>query len=116
MSEKSVFGLSPNGAAALSYVLGPLTGIMILVLERGNKFVRFHAMQSTLWFVMLWVVGWVVAFLTNLWLIGILFRPVYFLGTLLFFFSKIFLIWKAYQGATFKIPIFGEVAWAQVNK
>ena len=120
MSEKSVFGLSPNGAAALSYVLGPLTGIAVMILERDNKFVRFHALQSTLWFLMLWVAGWVIAFLSNLWLIGgllgILLSPVYFVGTLLFFFSKIFLIWKAYQGATFKIPIVGDVAWTQVNK
>ena len=120
MSEKSVFGLSPNGAAALSYVLGPLTGIAVMVLERGNKFVRFHALQSTLWFLMLWVAGWVYAFVTGIPLIGtllgIVLSPVYFVGVLLYFFSKVFLIWKAYQGATFKIPIFGDVAWAQVSK
>ena len=120
MSEKSVFGLSPNGAAALSYVLGPLTGIAIMVLERGNKFVRFHALQSTLWFLMLWIAGWVYTLVTGIPLIGTLLgfvlSPVYFAGVLLYFFSKIFLIWKAYHGATFKIPIFGEVAWAQVNK
>ena len=117
---KSVFGLSPNAAAALSYVLGPLTGIAVMVLERDNKFVRFHAMQSTLWFLMLWVAGWVFAFVTGIPLLGVilgvLLRPVHFVGVLVFFLSKAFLIWKAYSGETFKIPIFGEVAWAQVNK
>ena len=124
MTEKSVFGLTPNGAAALSYALGPLTGIMTMILERDNKFVRFHALQSTLWFLMLWIVGWGLAFMTsilsNIWIIGPLIGwvlgAVYFVGVLIFLASKIFLIWKAYQGATYKIPIFGEVAWAQVNK
>ena len=120
MTEKSVFGLSPNWAAALSYVLGPLSGIAVMVLVRDNKYVRFHALQSTLWFLMLWVAGWVCAFLTGIPLIGtllgILLSPVYTIGVLLYFLSMLFLIWKASQGAAFKIPIFGEVAWAQVNK
>ena len=122
MSEKSVFGLSPNGAAALSYVFGPITGIVVMVLERNNKFVRFHALQSTLWFLMFWVAGWVYALITGigfLWIgdiLGFLLSPVYFVGVIVYFLSKILLIWKAYHGAAFKIPIFGEVAWAQVHK
>lgn len=120
MSEKSVFGFSQNAAAALSYLLGPLTGIMVLVLERKNKYVRFHAMQSTLWFLMLWVIWWAVAILTNVPIIGLLFGlvlwPVTAFGATFHLCSKIFLIWKAFHGATFKIPVLGEVAWEQVNK
>lgn len=122
MNEKSVFGLSQNAAAALSYVLGPLTGIVVMVMERENKFVRFHALQSTLWFLMLLVIGWVISFVMGLpipvlgFLLSLVLSPVYFIGTLIYFFSKLFLIWKAYQGSKFKIPIFGDVAWAQVNK
>ena len=122
MNEKSVFGLSPNAAAALSYVLGPLTGIAVMVMERENKFVRFHALQSTLWFLMLLVIGWVLSLMMGLpipilgFLLNLVLSPVYFIGTLVYFFSKFFLIWKAYQGSKFKIPIFGNVAWAQVNK
>ena len=33
-------GLAPNVAAALSYVLGPITGVLFLVLEKQNRFVR----------------------------------------------------------------------------
>ncbi len=39
-------GLAPNVAAALSYILGPITGVLFLVLEKENRFVRFHAAQS----------------------------------------------------------------------
>ena len=119
-TDKSVFDLTPNGAAALSYVLGFFTGIMVLVLERNNRYVRFHAMQSTLWFLMLTVVWWVVSILTNIPILGLLFGlvfwPVTFFGMAFYIGSKIFLIWKAYNGATFKIPVIGAVAWDQVNK
>ncbi len=41
-------GMSSNVAGALSYLIGPVTGIIFLVLEPYNrdKFVRFHAFQS----------------------------------------------------------------------
>ena len=39
-------GLAPNVAGALSYILGPITGVLFLVLEKENRFVRFHAAQS----------------------------------------------------------------------
>ena len=37
-----------NMAAALSYALGAITGVLFLVLEpyKNNRFVRFHAIQS----------------------------------------------------------------------
>ena len=120
MEKKSIFGLSENAAAALSYVLGPFSGIAVLIMERENKFVRFHALQSTLWFLMLWVVGWVLCMITSLpiigGLLGIIIGPILFFGGIFVFISKIFLIFRAYQGATFKIPIIGDVVWSQVNK
>ena len=36
--------------AALCYVLGPLTGVLFLILETKNDYVRFHAWQSSLVF------------------------------------------------------------------
>ena len=44
--EGTKTGLRANVAAALSYVLGWVTGIIFLILERENRFVRFHAIQS----------------------------------------------------------------------
>jgi len=117
---KSIFGLSENVVAALSYVLGPLSGIFVLVAERENKFVRFHALQSTLWFLLLWIVFWVVGILTGLPLIGgilwLLTRPVMWIWTLLFVSSKLFLILQAALGRQFKLPFIGDVAWNQVHK
>ena len=44
--SKSGTGLSKNTAAALSYILGPITGIFFLLMEK-DEYVRFHAAQST---------------------------------------------------------------------
>jgi len=41
---KTSTGIQPNVAALLSYVLGVITGIIFYLLEKENKFVRFHAM------------------------------------------------------------------------
>ena len=43
---KATFGLDENIASAACYVLGWLTGIIFFLMEKDNKTVRFHAMQS----------------------------------------------------------------------
>ncbi|MCL2570860.1 MAG: hypothetical protein FWE11_00515 [Defluviitaleaceae bacterium] len=118
--NKSIFGLNENIVAALSYVLGPLSGLFVLVAERENKNVRFHALQSTLWFLFLWVVYWVVGLITGLpligWLLSIVVWPVMWVWRLLFVSSKIFLILRAALGHQFKLPYVGDVALNQVSK
>jgi len=39
-------GATPNVAGALAYVLGPITGVFFLVIEKEDGYVRFHAAQS----------------------------------------------------------------------
>jgi uncharacterized membrane protein len=98
-------GLPKNTAAALSYVLGWLTGIVFLLIEK-DPFVRFHAMQSIITFGLLTIlnflpiVGWI---LTPLILIA---------GFILW----LVLIYKAYQGEEFKLPVIGDFAKKQVEK
>lgn len=98
-------GLDANVAAALTYVVGWVTGAAFLIFEPENKFVRFHALQSLIvfgtlsiaWMLALSVpfLGWIVAFLVIppvsavLWLI---------------------LMYKAYQGERFKVPGAGDMA------
>ncbi|MBW2416458.1 MAG: hypothetical protein JRG76_18320, partial [Deltaproteobacteria bacterium] len=54
--ERSSTGLDPRLAAALSYLFGFVTGIIFLVVERDSQYVRFHAMQSTVTFISLFVI------------------------------------------------------------
>ena len=44
------FNLPQNTAGALTYVLGWVTGLVFLLIEKKNAFVRFHAMQSLIFF------------------------------------------------------------------
>jgi uncharacterized membrane protein len=104
-TEKTSTGLEANLAAALSYLVGFVTGIAFLVLEKENRFVRFHAMQSTLVFA-----GVVV--------IDILLQIVPLVGALVVVFVVIpasavlwlVLMFKAYQGEDFKLPMIGRIA------
>lgn len=44
--ELSSTGLDAHVAAALAYLAGPFSGILVLLAERSNTYVRFHAWQS----------------------------------------------------------------------
>jgi uncharacterized membrane protein len=104
-TEKSTTGFDPNVAAALSYVLGWITGIAFLLLERDSKFVRFHAMQSTIVFIALSVLCLV---LQSIPILGMLIAVLFVIP-----FSAVLwliLLFKAYQGERFKLPIAGDMA------
>ena len=48
--ETSSTHLDARLAAALTYLLGLLSGIVFLIIERRSEYVRFHARQSTVFF------------------------------------------------------------------
>ena len=49
---KSALGLDGNVAAALGYPIG-IIAIICLIMEKENRFVKFHALQSILLYVAL---------------------------------------------------------------
>jgi uncharacterized membrane protein len=103
-SNKTSTGLQENIAGLLCYVLGWLTGIVFLILEKDNKFVKFHAMQSILTFGVITVIQIILGFIPIVgWILGLL----VWLATLVLW---IVLMLKAYQGQTWKLPIAGEIA------
>lgn len=64
-TETSSTGLPPNAAAALSYLAWWLSGLLFFLVERENRFVKFHAAQALVGLGTLWAVGltfWVFAF------------------------------------------------------
>ncbi len=101
---KTSTGLEENVAGLLCYVLGWVTGLVFILLEQENKFVRFHAMQSIIVFGSLSVLSILTPFI---WI----FAPL--LG-LLGFVLWIILIIRAYQGVMYKLPVVGDLAekWA----
>ena len=101
---KTSSGVQPNVAALLSYTLGFITGLIFYLIEKENKFVRFHAMQSMVTFGFLFVLG---IFLGILPVIGWVIIPFLWIGELVLW---ILLMIKAYQGERFALPIAGEIA------
>ena len=101
---KTSTGMQPNLAALLSYLLGFITGIIFYIIEKENKFVRFHAMQSIVVFGFTFVASIVLGFLPFIgWLIS-------FLLGIVSLILWIILMIKAYQGESFKLPIAGDIA------
>ena len=101
---KSSTGMQPNLAALLSYVVGIITGVIFFLIEKENKFVRFHAMQSILTFGFFLVANAVLAFIP---VIGWSIVPILSVLQLVIW---IILMIKAYQGEQFKLPIVGDIA------
>ena len=47
---KTSVGLQANVAGLLCYLVGWITGLIFFLIEKENKFVRFHALQSLITF------------------------------------------------------------------
>ena len=105
-------GLAENVAALLSYVLGWLTGIIFLVIDK-RPFVRFHAAQSIVVFGALTILRILLSFFfLGGYSFGLfwLWSMVSVLVTLLFFVAWIVLMVMAYQGKKFEVPIAAGIA------
>ena len=103
-TDGSTTGLEPNIAGLLCYLGGWITGIVFLVIEQKNKFVRFHALQSIITFGALTVAS---ALLNWLPLVGGFFGAV--IGILAFILWIVLMV-KAYHGELYKVPVAGHVA------
>ncbi|MFN2515869.1 MAG: DUF4870 domain-containing protein [Pyrinomonadaceae bacterium] len=126
--------MDPKIAAAISYIW--IVGLIFFLLEKENKFVRFHAMQSILFGIANSVIMVVLVILATIltvvfgiggamvgggvstlvslfvWLIWLLF----WLIAMAMFVGLIFAAVKAYQGQKFKLPVIGNMAENIVNK
>lgn len=106
-----------NIVAALSYFLGFITGIIILLVEKDDKYVRFHAMQSTVISGALFVLNIILSIVFgNLTFLGFLATIVNALISIVALIVWIVSMIKAYQGQVFKWPIAGDFAEKQVGK
>ena len=110
MNRKSLFGLDENIVSALAYALGPFSGFVVYVMERENKTVRFHALQSVIFLGALYVINFVIGLLPIIgWISGLIIWPAVIICTM-------FLLVTALIGIKFKVPIIGEAAEQQAEK
>ena len=103
---RSSTGLDTKIAAPLCYLLGVVSAVAFLVIEKEDREVRFHAYQSLATFGALFVVSAITGVIPLIGgLVAVLLTP---LGLILW----ILLMLKAYQGAErFKLPVIGD--WAE---
>ena len=101
--------LPSNIAATLAYAVGAISGIVFLMIERDDKFVRFHAWQSTLTFLAALLASLLVtSFPVVGWLLNIVLT------------ASLVALWvllmvKAFSGEKFKLPYVGEIAERQIR-
>ena len=106
---KTSTGMQPNVEALLAYLFGLVTGVIFYVIEKENRFVKFHAMQSICISVAFFIFGVVFAFIPVIGVIaGLLLNLA---GLILWIVCMV----KAYQGAWFRLPVVGDVAAKQAG-
>ena len=95
--------MDENVAGFLCYLLGFITGIVFLVVEKKSRFVKFHAMQSTITFLSLFIITIIIGWIP---IIGLLVYLIWILSLILW----LILMIKALRGERYSLPIVGKMA------
>jgi uncharacterized membrane protein len=101
--DRTALGMKARTAGWLCYLFGWVTGLIFFLLERESRFVRFHAMQSILFFGILSFLEWVCSHLPFFGTIGGALGLVMFIGWIV-------MMVKASRGQYYKLPLFGDLA------
>jgi uncharacterized membrane protein len=121
-NQKSAIGLDANVTALIGYPIGILALILIFI-EKDNRFVRFHALQSVLWsvgicirFFVIMIVGMILGVAVSMvsstlgYLVWLIFSLVYLGLFIALIGGIIYGAIKAYGGEMTKLPIVGNFA------
>ena len=125
--KSALGGIDGNIAAAIGYPIG-IIAIICLIIEKENRFVKFHALQSILLHVaaiVLMIAFWIISAVvivggvaasaaTNSGALGglasMLIGLVWLVFVVIYLLALILSAVKAYQGSMFKLPIIGNMA------
>lgn len=121
-NQKSALGMDGNITALIGYLIG-IVALVLIFIEKENKFVRFHAIQSVLW-VLGVVIGAVVVLFVGMilgWVAGqaIGMLGVVVWGITMLLYLGLFLVMfggliygaiKSYGGEMTKLPFVGNMA------
>ena len=113
-------GLEPQFAGALAYLAGPFSGVIILLAERTNRFVRFHAWQAVIGLGLLGVltVGLLLSAFLGLFVSPAFFKSFYVaaaISALIWLLAWGTCLVKAFGGAAWKLPLLGDYAERRVR-
>jgi uncharacterized membrane protein len=122
---KTALGLDTNVGALLCYLpvclISVIYSIIVLVTDKENRFMRFHAFQSLLLtgiyivvIIALQIVSALMVAITNSGALAGLVGLVILVAVVAFLGAMIYGMIKGYQGEQFKFPVVGDMAekWA----
>jgi uncharacterized membrane protein len=117
-SPPTKLGVAPNLAGLLCYApccIGLIFSVVAVIVEKENRFVRFHAFQSLLVHAVIFVAS--IAVQIVLFVLESISGTLAFLGSLLWLLIGvamlglvIFLMIKAYNGEEYALPTLGDMA------
>lgn len=106
--NKTSIGLTENVGGLLCYIF--VIGLVFLFMEKENRFIRFHALQSVFTAIAIFLISIVLGFIPIFGAIaGLLLSP-------LAFALMVFMMYQAYQGNYYKLPFIGDVVENQLEK
>ena len=113
-------GLNARTEALISYALWWFSGLIFFLIERKNRFVRFHAAQSFVFFGSVSVILAVLHFISIIPILGFfLSLPLAFATTIISILAIIvwlFMMFQAYRGVTIRLPIVSGYADSLVTR
>lgn len=116
--KTTTLDIGERAEGTLCYFLLFISGIIFLIIEKNNKFVRFHALQSIATFLPLYIIASeiekiismpAVGFSMNFFMLSIVtiaLSAMWLLIAVLW----LLLMYKASKGEKYKIPIIGRIA------
>ena len=118
--DPTTTGMNARTEALVSYLLWWFTGIIFFVIERKNRFVRFHAAQSFLFFGSVSIVLTILHFLSIIPILGLLLAaPLAIITTIIYVLAVaiwLFMMFQSYRGVYFRLPIFSGYADSLLNR
>ncbi len=112
----TTMNMDPNTGAGVSYFTW-IAGLIVFLMEKQNRFVRFHAMQSILLNVVA-VAAWLIFFVLSIILafsgLGCVLGALEIIVWIGAFVLWLICVINAFQGKYFKLPVIGDMAerWA----
>lgn len=121
-NQKSALGLDGNVTTLIGYLI-PLVALILIFIEKDNKFVRFHSFQAILWVAFcvvgifaIIIVGMIFGFALGAvseslgMIVGLIFMLLYFALIIGYIGGLIFGAIKSFGGNMTKLPIVGNMA------
>lgn len=102
-SNKQTSSIPQGIAGLLAYFIPFFGGLFFLIIEKENKLIRFHAVQS----ILLWIVFVILAAI--LWWVPVINILLYLFILLVW----IFMMYQALMERMFELPVIGDIAKRQ---